>query len=95
MPYEPTPFECKTLEAYRARNKEKPFPPRMKVSQKGGVVTIAPNHPVPAIAHARLAAALGTRDGDFLSGLLKQLYSVGSQGKTIDEEGLNFMLALV
>jgi hypothetical protein len=33
--------------------------------------------------------------GDFLDGLLKQLCSVGSKVRTIDENGLNFMLAIV
>ena len=94
-PYEPTPFERETLDAFRARAIKKPLPPRMKVLQKGGVTELAPNHPEPTIAHARLAAALGTWDGDFLNGLLKQLCSVGSKGRTIDEEGLNFMLAMV
>jgi hypothetical protein len=93
--YEPTPFERQTLDIFRARERETPLPPRMKVSEKNGVAQLGPNHPNPEIAHARLAATLGTRDGDFLSGILKQLCSVGSQGRTIDEEGLNFMLAIV
>lgn len=94
-PYEPTPFERRTLDAYRAREAEKPLPPRMKVSQKGGLANIELNHPVPAIAQARLSQALGTRDGDFLRGLLKQLCSVGSKGRVADEEGLNFLLSIV
>ena len=39
--------------------------------------------------------ALGTTELDFLNGLLKQLANTGSQGKSVDESGLNFMLAVV
>ncbi len=34
-------------------------------------------------------------DLDFLNGLLKQLANVGSQGKSLDESELNFMLAVI
>jgi hypothetical protein len=39
--------------------------------------------------------ALGTIDTDFLDGLLRQLANAGTQGRTVDEGGLNFMLAVV
>jgi hypothetical protein len=39
--------------------------------------------------------ALGTRDQDFLNGLLTQLATAGSQGQKVDASGLNFMLAVV
>ncbi len=32
---------------------------------------------------------------DFLNGLLKQLANAGSQGESVDESGLNFMLAVI
>lgn len=51
--------------------------------------------PEPSIAHVRLLEALGTRDLDFLNGLVRQLCNVGSIGKTADEDGLNFMLSVV
>ena len=39
--------------------------------------------------------SLGTADFDFYDGLLTQLVNVGTQGKTPDERGTNFMLAMV
>jgi hypothetical protein len=94
--YEPTPYERRTLDVIRARNAERPAAPRMKVSQKCGTVLLTPvQQPEPSIAHVRLLEALGTRDLDFLNGLVRQLCNVGSIGKTADEDGLNFMLSVV
>ena len=93
-PYEPTPYERRTLDTMRARNAEKPLAPRMKVTNKDDSVTLAPDHADPSIAHVLLLEALGTRDPDFLNGLLKQLCNA-SKGKTVDEDRLNFMFSVV
>jgi hypothetical protein len=93
--YEPTPQERVAAEAYVARKKEKPLAPRMKVSEKGGVYQVAPDHPEAEVAQVLLMEAIGTRDCDFLDGLLKQLVNAGTQGRTVDEHGLNFMLSVV
>ena len=93
-PYEPTPYERRTLDTMRARNAEKPLAPRMKVTNKDDSVALAPDHADPSIAHDLLLEALGTRDPDFLNGLLKQLCNA-SKGKTVDEDRLNFMLSVV
>jgi hypothetical protein len=93
-PYEPTPNERAAMVAYVAR-KEKPLAPRMKVLEKGGVYQIAPDYPEAAIAHVLLMKAIGAKDVDFLDGLLKQLVNAGTQGRTADEHGLNFMLSVV
>jgi hypothetical protein len=94
-PYEPTPYERRTLDTLRDRHAEKPAAPRMKVTNEKGVMKLAPAHAEQSIAYVLLLEALGTRDLDFLDGLLKQLCNVGSQGKTVDEKGLNFMLSMV
>ena len=94
-PYEPTPCERAAMAAYVARKREKPLAPRMKVSEKGGVTQIAPDHPEAAVAHVLLMEAIGAKDVEFLDGLLKQLLSAGTQGRTADERGLNFMLSVV
>ena len=39
--------------------------------------------------------AIGSTDGDFLEGLVKQLANAGSQGPKPDEGGINFMLSVV
>jgi hypothetical protein len=94
-PYEPTPQERAAMEAYFARKKGKPPAPRMKISEKGGVIHISPDHACPPIGQALLMEALGTTDADFLDGLLGQLANAGSQGREVDERGLNFMLSVV
>ena len=93
-PYEPTPYERRTLDTMRARNAEKPLAPRLKVTNKDDSVALEPDHADPSIAHDLLLEALGTRDPDFLNGLLKQLCNA-SKGKTVDEDRLNFMLSVV
>src|SRR5262249_19184537 len=92
-PYEPTAYELDVMEGYR--EKAKPLAPRIKVSRKNGVTNLKPDHPKPSIARVCLLEAVGSLDADFLDGLLKQLANVGSLGRSIDEEGLNFMLAMV
>ena len=47
------------------------------------------------LGNALIMESLGTADFDFYDGLLTQLVNVGTQGKTPDERGTNFMLAMV
>ena len=93
--YEPTPEERAVMETFYARQKEKLPASRMKVSEKGGVAQIEPDHPDLAVGYILLMEALGTTELDFLNGLLGQLASAGSRGKSVDESGLNFMLSVV
>src|ERR1700722_8144657 len=81
-PYVPTPIEAKAIEAYRAGQAKKG--PRLKVS--GSTVNID---------YQASLKAIGSTDGDFLEGFIKQLVNVGSQGLVADESGANFMLAVV
>ena len=92
-PYEPTPRELDVKDAYVARKQRQP--PRMKVSEKDGVKQIRPDHPDAAMGYMLIAESLGTVDEDFVGGLLTQLANVGTQGQDLDEEGLNFLLAVV
>ena len=94
-PYDPTPYERRTLKTLQERNLKKPLAPRIKVTVEEGVSKLAPDHAEQPIAYVVLLEALGTRDLDFLDGILKQLCNVGSHGKTVDEKGLNFMLSVV
>ena len=41
------------------------------------------------------ADAVGTKDFDFLRGFIEQLARAGSHGDEVQEDGLNFMLAVV
>ena len=47
------------------------------------------------IGQVSLLKAIGSTDNDFLNGLIKQLVNVGSPGSSPDEDGTNFMLAVV
>ncbi len=60
-----------------------------------GVGETALDHPEPLIWLVALMEAVGTRDGDFLGGLLEQLVNAGTQGREPDEAGVNFMLSVV
>ena len=94
-PYEPKPEERAAVEAFLARRKERRPAPRMKVTEKKGVLEISTDHPEPALGQSLLMEALGTAEPDFLDGLLGQLANAGTQGRAVDERGLNFMLAMV
>ncbi len=83
------------MEAYLAHRREEPPAPRMKVSEKGGVPQLSPDHPESALGHVLLMKAVGTTNSEFLHGLLVQLANAGSQGGQVDEDGLNIMLSVV
>lgn len=96
QPYEPTPLEQRSVEAFRARAKEKPEVPRLKVVEvKNGAQQVIPDHPDLATGCVLLSEAIGSRDYDFLVCLLGQLANVGSKGPKVDELGANFMLSVV
>ncbi len=83
------------MDAYLARRRETTPAPRMRLTEKKGVSQISPDHPDLAVGHILLMEALGTVQLDFLDGLLGQLANAGTQGRVVDERGLNFMLAVV
>jgi hypothetical protein len=93
--YEPTPYERRTLDAFHAKEKEKPPAPRIKVSEKNGVTQLAFDHTESAITRAVILEALGTHDFDFMSGLIGQLANVSVKGGKVDERELNFVLSMV
>src|SRR5258707_170254 len=68
-PHEPAPQECAASDL--AQNNESSSALRVKISEKGGVPEIS--------AHILLMEALGTKDPDFLDGILCQLLNVGSR----------------
>jgi hypothetical protein len=88
-PYEPTPAEAETLKAYRAARAKSG--PRLKVTASAVKI----EHPDPVFGHLSLLKAVGSTDSDFLEGLKKQLVNAGSHGSAADEDGINFMLAVV
>jgi hypothetical protein len=94
--YEPTPQESQAVTTYMAGVKAKPAVPGIKVVQgKDGSNQLALNHPDTLVASCLLLEAVGTKDPDFLGGILGQLANVASKGQTVDEAGLNFMVSMV
>ena len=92
---ETTPEE-RALSAHIARRKQKRPSPRVKLVEKAGSsVELSADHPIPHLGTALIMESLGTADCDFYAGLLTQLANVGTQEKTLDERGTNFMLAMV
>jgi len=79
-PDEPSPDDVQAIKAHRAARAG----PRLKVS--GSTVNIN---------YQASLKAIGSTDGDFLEGFIKQLVNVGSQGSVANESGANFMLAVV
>jgi hypothetical protein len=71
-PYEPTPKEQATLDAFKARRAARAPSPYMKVSRKGNVVELAPDHPDRETAQTIMMESLGSADSDFVDGLLAQ-----------------------
>src|SRR5215203_6863432 len=83
------------LEAARERRRARPPSPRFKLEQTGRATALALDHPDPAISSALLMEALGTSSMDFVNPFVNQLASVASPGQEPDEDGLNFMLAVI
>ena len=90
--YRPTSAEQSALEAALKANRQLP---RVKIHMKGGIAQTTLDHPDPAIAQAVVMQSLGTTSIDFFSGLVGQLGNVGSTGREMNEDRLNFMLSMV
>ena len=68
----------------------------MKVSTaKDGAINIVPDHPDLVMGIIALLDAIGSKDPDFMAGLLNQLGNAGSLGTTVSESMLNFLLSVV
>jgi hypothetical protein len=92
--YQPTAHEGAVINDFVAKHKEAPLAPRMNVWQENDVTKVEYGHPDPDIAKVLLMQALGTKDLDFLSGILNQLKNATSS-HAIDGGELNFMLAVI
>src|SRR5215212_9967879 len=83
-PYEPKPQEKRMLEAARERRRARPPSPRFKLEQTGRATALAVDHPDLSTGSLLLMEALGTASMDF-----------ANPGQEPDEDGLNFMLAVI
>lgn len=94
--YQPTDSrELRTLRQQHARRQKANAVPRLKIEQKNGQSHISIDHPDGATGFTLYMEALGTSDPDFAQGMLRQIANVGSQGPIVDEDGCNFVLAVI
>jgi hypothetical protein len=92
--YQPTAREQAVLGKYKAQTAAENTP-RIKVSNEKKGTVISLDHPDVFIGSVLLAEALGTVDGDFVSGLLTQLGNATSQDQRPDESAINFLLSVI
>jgi len=69
--------------------------PRLRVAKDEGATRVFPDHPDKVVGSALLMEAVGTTNPDFVNGLLRQVVNAGWQGPDPDEDGANFVLAVV
>jgi hypothetical protein len=90
--YQPTPDERATLEAVRAHMRETP---RVTASVKGEVAKLLLDHPDQYYGTFLLMETLGTSEPDFYAGILPQLARAATQGQSVDEVALNFIISVI
>jgi len=92
--YQPTAREQAVLDKYKAQTAAENTP-RIKVSHDKKGTAISLDHPDELIGPALLTEAIGTVDGDFVTGLLTQLGNATSQDRRPDESAINFLLSVI
>jgi hypothetical protein len=88
--YQPTAREQAVLDKYKAQTAAEKTP-RINVSHD----KISLDHPDVFTGSVLLAEALGTVDGDFVTGLLTQLSNATSQDQRPNESAINFLLSVI
>jgi hypothetical protein len=93
--YFPTPRERKAIRTY-LDHKSTHSTPCLKVEpREEGGDRYKFDHPIQRIALISLMEVLGSRDEDFVLGLVNQIVRAASQGERVNEGEINFMLAAV
>ena len=92
--YEPTKQDLAVLRE-RIKKIRAEWTPRVKVSKRGELPTITPDHPNETIGLVLLMKALGATDMNFLNGFLGQLANAGSHGGEVDQLQVNFILSVI
>jgi hypothetical protein len=94
-PYEPTPREFEAREAQRARKERRMPAPRLKMEDTKAGVVLDVDHPDKRLGWNLVLESLATADLAFADGLLKQIINAATKEQNIDEDAVNFMLAMV
>jgi hypothetical protein len=91
-PYEPTPEEQAARKVVRERKNRTA---RVKATHKPAGIEIFLDHADQAYAHALLMRVLATDDPDFLGEILVELGRACADSKAVNEQKLNFMIAVI
>lgn len=93
--YQPTEQEREALQKFgKVRATEQPSP-RVKMGNDAEVATLSLDHPDGPTSVALLSQALGTTNGEFITGILRQLSEVVPQKGSRFEEDVNFLLSAI
>jgi hypothetical protein len=92
-PYEPTDIEKAAMQKMRARRVKTPS--IKAIPRKTGAVELLLDHPDQAHGHALLMNAFATGESDFIGELLVQLGRASADGSLVNEQRLNFMVAVI
>lgn len=93
--YEPTQKEHELCAAFRKRRDNAAPEVRFKVTSDANRVEIRNAHPDLATGGLLLMHAIGTTNGEFAEGLIKQLGDVVGKGKAPNEDALNYVIAML
>jgi hypothetical protein len=91
--YQRTPRELDAASKFEKGQAERA--PSLKVTKGKDQTVLASDHPNNPTGVILLMEALGTKDLDFFNAFLGQLANVGSPGRDVDEQGINFVLSVV
>jgi hypothetical protein len=91
QPYQLTPRDAETVDAFRAKLKSKPPAPKLKIKVEDDKHEVSIDHKDQGTGWALFMATLNTTDYEFAIGIVRQL--VSSHGK--GEAETNYMLAMV
>jgi hypothetical protein len=90
--YEPTPEEQAARKVFRERKNRTP---RVKATPKPPGIELSVEHPDQQIGWTVLMRALATDDRDFLSEIVTELGRACADSKTVNEQRVNFMVAVI
>jgi hypothetical protein len=94
-PYELTQQELAATETFEQRAKAKPSTPSLTVNVVGDDAEIGIDHHDAETGTTLLLNALGTANPIFAEGLIKQLMHIGTDGRDVATDNINFMIAVI
>ncbi|WP_135506341.1 hypothetical protein [Roseovarius aestuariivivens] len=89
--------EEQVVDAVRTKKHARPRAPRLEMNfdEDKRVNSLKFDHEDQSVAYTLAMYDVGTGDADFFQGILKQVASLGSQGKPVCEDATNFVLSVI